>query len=469
MSRARTKGRRRKQLALPAHLRHVNLHAAGIDVGAESHWVAVPEGRDPQGRTVRQFGAFTADLYALADWLAACGITTVAMESTGVYWIALFEILDQRGLEVALVNPHHIKNVPGRKSDVLDCQWIQQLHTYGLLRGSFRPADEICVLRAYLRQRAMLIRCATQHIQHMQKALDQMNLKLHRVVSDLTGGTGLRIIRAILDGERDPVKLAQLRDPRCKHTRETLARSLEGNWREEHLFSLRQAVALYDAYQQQIAACDAQTEAYLATFVSRTDDPPPPNPKRASRRSQGNAVGFDARSHLYRIAGVDLTRIDGIDTLTALKLIGEIGLDMGRWPSVKHFTSWLGLCPGHKVSGGKVLSSRTKVSANRAAGAFRLAAHGLHNSRSALGAFLRRKKAHLGSPKAITATAHKLARMVYTMLKHGTDYQDPGEQAYEIRHRTRVVANLKRKAAALGYSLMEIHTLEPIPGSTSPE
>jgi transposase len=448
-------------------LRHVNLHAAGIDIGAESHWVAVPEGCDPQGRSVREFGAFTADLYAVADWLATCGITTVAMESTGVYWIPLFEILDERGFAVALVNPHHVKNVPGRKSDVLDCQWLQQLHTYGLLRGSFRPEDQICVLRAYLRQRAMLIRCASQHVQHMQKALDQMNLKLHRVVSDLTGVTGMRIIRALLAGERDPVQLAQRRHPRCQSSSETIAKALAGNWREEHLFSLRQAVALYDAYHEQIAACDAQIEAHFATFATRTDDPPPSGPGRTAKRV-GNDIGFDAKSHLYRITGVDLTRIPGIDTHTALKLISEIGLDMTRWPSVKHFTSWLGLCPGSKISGGKVLSSRTKPTANRAATAFRLAAHGLHHSHSALGAFLRRKKAHLGSPKAITATAHKLARMVYTMLRHGSPYQDPGEDDYESRYRTRVVSTLKRKAAALGYSLIEINTIDPKPCPAAP-
>lgn len=452
--------RRQGHARLPPELSHVNLDAAGIDIGAESHWVAVPEGRDPEGRTVREFGCFTVDLQALADWLAQCGVTTVAMESTGVYWIPLFELLDQRGIQVALVNPHHLKNVPGRKSDVLDCQWIQQLHTYGLLRGSFRPDDQICVLRGYLRQRAMLIRYASRHIQHMQKALDQMNLKLHRVVSDITGVTGMRIIRAIVAGERDPVALAQMRDHRCKNTSETIAKSLEGNWREEHLFSLRQALALFDAYQEQIAACDAQTDDYLGTFTSHTEDPPPAQPGRKPQRSR-NGPDFDVKSHLYRITGVDLTRVDGIDTNTALKLISEIGLDMTRWPTVKNFTSWLGLCPGSKISGGKVLSSRTKPSSNRAAAAFRLAAHGLHNSHSALGAFLRRKKAHRGSPKAITATAHKLARFVYTMIKYGSEYRDPGEEDYQNRYRTRVVSNLRKKAAALGYSITEIEDLDP--------
>jgi len=450
---------RKKQAQFPGHLSHINLNAAGIDIGAESHWVAVPEGRDPGGSTVREFGCFTADLYALADWLVQCGITTVAMESTGVYWISLFEILDQRGIHVALVNPHHLKNVPGRKSDIIDCQWIQPLHTYGLLRGSFRPEDQICVLRGYLRQRAMLVRYASHPIQHMQKALDQMNLKLHRVVTDITGVTGMRIIRAILAEERNPVTLAQMRDPRCKNTTETIAKALEGNWREEHLFSLRQAVTLFDTYQDQIAACDAQTEAYLGTFVAHTQSPLPPKPGRKNPRIR-NDPGFDAQSHLYRISGVDLTRIDGIHTHTALKLISEVGLDMTRWPTVKHFTSWLGLCPGSKISGGKVLNSRTKPSGNRAAAAFRLAAHSLHNSQSALGAFLRRKKAHIGGPKAVTATAHKLARLFYSMLKHGTEYQDPGVDDYQTRYQARVISGLRRKATALGYSLTEIEDLD---------
>ena len=467
MKKRTSKRSRKKHVQLPRHLRHINLDAAGIDIGGESHWVAIPEGRDPEGRTVREFGCFTADLHALADWLVQCGITTVAMESTGVYWIPLFEILDRRGIQVALVNPHHLKTVPGRKSDVLDCQWIQQLHTYGLLQGSFRPEDQICVLRGYLRQRAMLVRYASHHIQHMQKALDQMNLKLHRVVTDITGVTGLRIIRAILAGEQNPLTLAQMRDPRCKNTTETIAKALEGNWREEHLFSLRQAVALFDVYQDQIAACDAQTETYLATFASRTEEPPPPKPGRNNPRIR-NDPGFDAQSHLYRISGVDLTRIDGIHTHTALKLISEVGLDMTRWPTVKHFTSWLGLCPGSKISGGKVLNSRTKPSSNRAAAAFRLAANSLHNSQSAVGGFLRRKKAHVGGPKAVTATAHKLARLFYSMLKHGTEYQDPGVDDYQNRYQARVISGLRRKAAALGYSITEIKDLEQTPCVAAP-
>jgi transposase len=443
-----------RKTSLPPELQHVNLNAAGIDVGAEAHFAAVPPGRDPQGQDVREFSAFTADLYALADWLAACGVETVAMESTGVYWIPLFEVLEERGFEVKLVNPRHVQNVPGRKTDVLDCQWLQQLHTYGLLQAAFRPDDQICVLRSYLRQREMLVRYASHHIQHMQKALEQMNLKLHHVVSDITGVTGMRILRAILDGERRPDKLARLRDHRCKNDEATIALALQGHWREEHLFALRQAVELFDFYRQQIAACDLQIETYLHRFEDRSSGRSLRKPSRRRNRPK-NQPAFDVRSHLFRVTGVDLTAIEGIDAPTALKLIGEIGLDMSRWPSEKHFASWLTLSPGSKISGGKRLSGRTKPYPNRAAAALRLAAYGLQNSHSALGAFLRRKKAHLGAPKAITATAHKLARLVYAMLKHGTQYVEIGQEEYERRYRERALRNLRRKARALGYDLLE--------------
>jgi transposase len=459
--------RRKASRSLPPELQHVNLHAAGIDVGAQSHWVAIPRGRDPEGRDVREFGGFTADLYALADWLAQCGIETVAMESTGVYWIPLFEILEERGFQVYLVNPRHLKNVPGRKTDVLDCQWLQQLHTYGLLQGSFRPSDQVCALRAYLRQRAMLVRYAAHHVQHVQKALDQMNVKLHHVVTDITGLTGMRIIRSIVAGERDPAELARLRDPRCKNSQATIAKALEGNWRQEHLFALHQAVSLLDTYQAQIVACDSQIESFLATFEDRTDKPVPPRSKGKSKpkksKSTPNEPVFDVREHLYRILGVDLTRVDGFDSLSALKLISEIGLDMNRWPTVKHFASWLSLCPNNKISGGKILGSRTNPSANRAAGVFRMAAYGLSNSRCALGAFLRRKRAHLGSTKAITAAGHKLARIVYTMLKHGTEYEGCGQDEYEQRYQERLLKSVVRQARSLGYKLSKIENLQPAP------
>ena len=436
--------------SLPAQLQHLNLNAAGIDIGATAHFVAVPPDRDPQ--PVREFATFTADLHRLADWLSACGVDTVVMESTVVYWIPLFEILDARGFTVRLVNARHVKNVSGRKSDVLDCQWLQQLHTYGLLQGAFRPDDQIVVLRSYLRQRTMLVHGAAMHIQHMQKALQQMNLLLHQVVADITGVTGMMIIRAILAGERDPQVLAQYRDYRCKHSAEVIAKSLVGNYRAEHLFALQQAVTLYEVYQAQIMACDQQIEAYLATFAPVSLDAPPPPTK--PRQRTGNPFHFDAHAQLFRMTGVDLTRIDGIDAVTALTVLGEIGTDMTRWKTAKHFSSWLGLCPGTKVSGGKVQTSKTKPTANRAAAALRLAAASLSRSRSALGAYLRRMTARLGKPHAVTATAHKLARLIYSMLRYGTAYVDVGQDYYERQYKERVVQTLTRRAKELGFVLV---------------
>ena len=437
---------------LPAELSQVNLNAAGIDVGASSHFVAVPQDRCDQ--PVREFEAFTAELYCLADWLAECGVATVAMESTGVYWIPLFGVLEERGFEVMLVDPTRIKNVPGRKTDVQDCQWLQQLHTYGLLSGSFRPEGEIRCLRSYLRQRAMLVEYASHHIQHMQKALTQMNVKLQHVISNITGKTGMKIIEAIVRGERDPRKLAALRDPRTRADQATIAKSLQGHWREEHIFELTQALELYRTYQDKIAQCDQEIERQLERFEDRSDGELPAGD--AGKRSQGNAPRFDLRSHLHRMTGVDLTRIDGVDAFTALKVVSEIGTDMTRWPTAKHFASWLGLSPHNRITGSKVISSRTRANANRAAKALRLAANALHRSDSALGAFLRRKKAHLGSPKAITATAHKLARIIYSMLRYGQAYMDAGAQYYENQYRDRVLRAAKLRAAQLGYRLVPI-------------
>ena len=443
---------RSKSGAEPAGLSQLNLNAAGIDVGASSHFVAVPADRTEQ--PVQEFEAFTADLYRLADWLTGCGVETVAMESTGVYWIPLFGVLEERGFEVMLVDPRRIKNVPGRKTDVLDCQWLQQLHTYGLLSGAFRPDEDIRRLRSYLRQRAMLVEHATQHVQHMQKALTQMNVKLHHVISDITGKTGMDIIGAIVQGERSPRRLAQLRDPRTKSDERTIAKSLRAHWRKEHLFELTQALELYRTYQAKIAECDWEIEAQLEQFEDRSDgEPPAPNGKK---RNQKNAPGFDVQGHLYRMTGVDLTHIDGVDGYTALKVISEIGTDMTKWPSAKHFASWLGLSPNNRITGGKVISSRTKASANRAAAALRLAANALHRSGSARGAFLRRKKSHLGSPKAITATAHKLARIIYSMLRYGQDYVDAGAEYYESQYRHRALRAAQQRAAHLGYQLVPI-------------
>ena len=436
--------------ALPPSLAQVNLHAAGIDVGSQSHWVAVPTALAPE-QSVREFGHFTEDLETLADWLVELGVNTVAMESTGVYWISLFEVLEARGLEVLLVNARHVKNVPGRKSDVLDCQWLQQLHTFGLLRGAFRPPEQLCILRSYLRQRETLISSGSAHIQHMQKALTQMNLPLQTVVSDITGVSGMKIIHAILEGERDPHVLAGYRDRRCKHDEATIAKALQGHYRQDHVFTLRQSVALYEFNRQQIIACEAAIEQHVGTFESQTDQPLEPSAKvtKVVRKT----LSFDAHTELHRMTGVDLTRIDGISATTALKVISEIGLDMTCWPTVKHFTSWLGLCPGTKVSGGKSLSGRTKLATNRAATALRLAAQSLHRSNSALGAYYRRQRIRLGTPKAITATAHKLARIIYGVLKHGMDYIDLGQEHYEQQYQQKRIKNLRRQAKSLGFEI----------------
>ncbi len=431
----------------------MNPHAAGVDIGSESHYVAVPPGSDPEGKDVRCFGTFTSDLYALANWLKACGVDSVAMESTGVYWIPLFEILESKGFDVKLINPRSIKHVPGRKTDVLDCQWIQQLHSYGLLKESFRPDDQICVLRSYLRQRSTLVSDSAKYIQRIQKALEQMNIKLNSVIRDITGTTGMAIIRAILNGQRDPEELAALRNPRCKNDMATIAKSLHGNWRKEHLFSLEQAVESLDFFQKQIGICDQKIEQHLSSFDDRSNGGSLEKKRQTTGR---NKLSFDARKHLFEITGVDLTRVDGLDSLSVLQIIGEIGLDMSHWPTEKHFASWLGLSPGSKKTGGKLLSSKTKKCANRAAHYLRLAAYSLYRSKSAIGAFFRRKRAHLGPAKAITATAHKLARIIYNILKHGTEYKDLGQDHYETRYRQRVLNNLKKRAKQFGYELVNV-------------
>jgi len=431
-----------------------NPNAAGIDVGSASHFVAVPPNRDDE--PVREFKSFTEELERLADWLIACGIDTVAMESTGVYWIPLFELLESRGLSVYLVNAQHVKNVSGRKSDVLDCQWLQQLMSYGLLSGAFRPKEEICALRSIMRQRGMLLSYQGQHVQHMQKALAQMNVQLANVIADVVGETGQRILRAIVAGERDPMKLAELKHGRIRASKEQIAMSLHGNWREEHLFELTQAVELFDAYSQALQRCDLKLEAMLAR-LSRNQDQPGPSKRRRYSKVK-NAPKFDVRTYLFRICGVDLTAIDGIDTTTALKVIAEVGPDLSRFKSAKHFASWLGLCPGTKISGGKLLSGTTKRTANRVAQALKMAAISLRASQSALGAYFRRMCARLDKGKAVTAVAHKLARLIYAMLTKGAAYVDQGQDYYEERYRQRVLFHLKRKAAALGLDLVPVQT-----------
>jgi transposase len=437
---------------LPAQLAAVNWHAAGIDIGAQEHWVAVPPDCDSQ--PVRRFGACTVDLEAIAWWLQQCGVTTVAMESTGGYWIPLFELLEARGFAVVLADAREVQRAPGRpKTEVQDCQWLQRLHTYGLLAAAFRPPEQICVLRSYLRQRAMLVTYASQHSQHMQKALTQMNLKLQHVVSDVTRVTGMAIRKAILTGERDSSALARLRDRHCQHREAEIARALQGNGRAEHRFALPQAVELYEFYHRQIAECDRQIELQLHTLADQSGGKPVPAAPRKPKRRR-NEHHFDAHLPLFRATGVDLTAIEGINEHTALVLLSEIGTDMSRWPTEKHFAAWLGLCPLHKISGGKVLSRKVRPSANRAAVALRLAASCLHHSQSALGAFFRRLKARLGTPKAVVATAHKLARLVYRLLKHGEAYVTQGMTEYEQSYRERVVQSLARKAKALGYKLL---------------
>ena len=431
-------------------LEQINLNAAGVDVGTEEIVVAVPKGRDE--RSVRPFETFTADLNRLADWLAACGIETVAMESTGVYWIPLYEILEARGFDVNLVNAQHVKNVTGRKTDILDCQWIQQLHTYGLLRPSFRPPEHICAIRSLVRQRDMLIQYRSAHIQHMQKALHLMNLQLTNVLSDITGVTGMKIIRAIVDGEHNPEVLARHRDSRCAKSEAEIIKSLEGNYKREHLFALRQALELHDFYNQQLQACDAELEVlYNECEPVEALGNTPPKPCTAKRRK--NQPFFDLAQSLYRLIGVDLTAIDGLDALSIQTIVSEIGTDMSKWPTVKHFTSWLRLCPNNKITGGKVKHRGTLPTQNRANKALRLGAQSLARSDSASGAFYRRIRAKNGAPVAVTATAHRLARIVYFMLKYKQPYRDQGADYYEEQHRARVIRNLERKAAKLGMRL----------------
>ncbi len=435
-------------------LAQINHNAAGLDIGAAEIYVCVPADRDES--SVRVFKTFTVDLYALADWLSACKVDTVAMESTGVYWIPIYDILESRGFQVCLVNARHLKNVSGKKTDILDCQWIQQLHTYGLLQASFRPPEDICALRALVRHRETLIQYRSAHIQHMQKALQQMNVQLTQVVSDVTGVTGLNIIRAIVGGERDPKTLAQMRNGKCKHSEAEIAAALEGHYRPEHLFVLKQALAQYDFYDRQICECDTEIETRYTQLASvwpdGEDTLPPPEPRRGKPRK--NQAHFDLATSLYQMVGVDLTAIDGLDALTVQKVIAEIGLDVSKWPTVKHFASWLGLAPNTKKSGGKVLSSHSKKTKNRANAALRVAAQSLSRSHSASGAFYRRIRAKKGAAEANVATAHKLARIIYHMLKYRQAYVDIGEAHDEQQYRERTIRNLKRKAASLGFDLV---------------
>lgn len=451
----------------------MNPYVAGIDIGSRSHFVAAPiiSGGSHE-ICIKEFSSFTPDLQSLADWLEECKVTSVVMESTGVYWIPLYELLEARGFDVNLVNARHVKNVTGRKTDVKDCQWLQQLHASGLLSGAFRVADEILPLRSYMRQREILITASATSVQHMQKALSQMNLHLSNVLSDIVGLTGMKIIRAIVAGERDPKKLAGFRDVRCKQPQDIIEKSLTGNFREEHLFSLVQALEVFDFYQQQILKCDKQIEDALIRLTpsqpdsdktviksslrkkrnSKSDSP------RTYRGQGGNTFYFDPMTYLKEITHVDLTKVPGIEAHLAVKILSEVGTDMNKWHSEKHFTSWLGLSPENKISGGKQLSSKTKTSANRAAEGFRLAAFSLHRSQTALGGFLRRIKIKHGVQKAITATARKIAVVFYSMLRKGAEYVEIGLNYYEEKYKERLLKGLQKRAQELGMVIIPAPT-----------
>ena len=446
------------KLATGGHpdLKMVNPAAAAIDIGSTMHMAAV----NPAAceTPVRAFGTFTQDLHDLADWFKACGVTSVAMESTGVYWIPAFEVLEARGFEVILVNARYAKNVPGRKTDVSDAGWLRQLHSYGLLRGSFRPEAKI----AYLRQRERLVEYAAAHIQHMQKALMEMNLQLHHVVSDIIGATGMRIIRAIVAGERDPEVLAAFRDIRCHSSIEVIKAALVGNDRDEHIFALSQSLDLYAFYQVKIEDCDRKLEAAVAALTVKAPGDVAALPEARIKRKQVNAPSFDVRAALYGVLGTDLTQIHGLGPSLALKLVAECGTDLQAWKSAKHFTSWLCLAPGNKISGGKLLSSRTRRSSSRAAALLRLAATTIGRSDTALGAFYRRLSFRIGKQKAVTATARKIAVLFYNAVRFGMTCRDPGAAAYEERHRSRVLANLQRRAKTLGFALAPLPNTEAV-------
>jgi transposase len=447
------KGKRQGLSPAPA----IEPNAAGIDIGATEIYIAVPPDRDVQ--PVRRVATFTEDLIAAADWLERCAITTVAMESTGVYWIPLFQMLESRGLKVCLVNARHVKNVPGRKTDVSDCQWLQYLHAVGLLRASFRPEQQVCAVRSLMRYRESLVEMAAVHLQHMQKALDQMNLQLHHVISDLSGTTGMAILDAILAGERNPRRLAALRDPRIQASPATIAKSLVGDYRREHLFTLGQSVVAYRHYQQLLAATDAEIEQMLAGFSdgSGPDTPELAEPKDR-HKPRRNEMRFDLRGHLYRIFGVDLTGIPGVNALTAHTLLTEVGRDLSAFRSGAAFASWMGLCPDNRVSGGKLLSSRTRPVNNRTAKALRMAAQSLYRSQSWLGQFYRRMRAKLGAPKAITATAHKLARILFHLLSTKQPYDETVFAQQELRNHHSLQQKLRKQAQRYGFQLVPITT-----------
>jgi len=438
----------------------VHRDAAGIDIGARSHFVAVPNDRDEEA--VREFQSFTGDLQRLADWLAKCGVKTVAMESTGVYWIPVYELLEERGFEVLLVCASHLRNVPGRKSDVLDCRWIQRLHSFGLLRASFRPAKDFVELRAYMRQRSRLVTDAARDLQHMQKSLMEMNLQLHHVLSDISGDTGMRIVRKIVAGEHDGRQLARLRDRRCKQPVEVIAAALQGTYKNEHLFTLTQALAAHDFHVKQLADCDARIVEKLAALEAAQRDSAEPRaalPPARPRCARGHQPRFEARSPLHRICNdVDLTQIPGIAPATALNLVAEIGTDMSKWPTEKHFTSWANLAPGTKITGSKSMSGKRGPAKNRAGLVLRQAAVSVGKTQTALGGFFRRIASHRGAIIAVVATARKLGALVFRALKYGQAFVEQGLADYEKQQEARKLRYLQKQAAQRGYALTPMPT-----------
>ena len=441
-----------------------NPQAAGIDVGDVSHWVCVEQ--TPDGSpTTREFPAHTRGLRELMAWLKWCGITTIALEASGVYGHVLFLTLLEAGWSVIITAPQFTRQIKGRpKTDRLDCQWIHRLHRHGLLPSIFQPDNATQTLRDFVRQRANLVRLSSHHIQRMQKALELMNLKLTAVVEDVTGHTGLKIIRAILAGERDPHVLAKLRDRRCKRTEEEIATALEGRYRDEHLLELRCCFHMWEQYLKMIDEVDEAIAVQLRSMKKTTALPPLP-PRKHVRGRRPHDPKFDVRTALYLMLGLDLTELEGLDELNALTLISELGTDMTKWPTVKHFTSWLGLCPNFQKTGGKVKSSKTRRGKGRAAYTFRLSAWSLMRSKSYLGASLRRLRSRLGAPKAITALAHKLARIFYTVMRYGVAYQKKSEEEFVNEHQQRMEKNLHRRAKEMGYELKKIEA--PVEVETS--
>jgi len=433
-------------------------NAAGIDIGAREIYVAVPSDRDEH--PVRQCGTFTGDLHQMAEWLVRCGITTAAMESTGVYWIPVYDVLEQHGIQPCLVNPRNMKNVPGKRTDFHECQWIQHLHSLGLLHSAFRPDGDVCAVRSLMRHRNDLVQMASQHVQHMQKALTQMNVQFQHVISDITGLTGLAILDAIVAGQRDPAVLAQLRDPRIQASEETIRKSLEGNWRAEHILALKQRLALYRSYRDQIQDCDREIEKLVAAFEPKVDPEQKPLPvdrkqKQRRRKKRSGSLDFDMRSEAYKLFGVDLTQIPGLMMLVFM-LFSEVGRDMSRWPTAAHFVSWLGLCPDNDISGGKVLWRGARRTKNRAGTLFRLAAHSLHRDQTPMGDYLRRMKAKMGPAAATTATAHKIAIIFYTLVKKQAEYDASLWAQRDATREKRLEARLRKQAMQRGYKLVPI-------------